>query len=64
MIDIHEAESSLEVRYRCFLLPLCVLVIPPGMIYELGGDLLAATLSRGEIFGLLLGIVIPLGIAA
>lgn len=37
-----------------------LLVIPPGMIYEQGGGLLAGTLSAGEIIGLLLGIVIPL----
>lgn len=64
MIEIRETESSLEVRYRCFLLPLSVLVIPPGMIYELGGSLLAGALSHGEVIGLLLGIAIPLIIAA
>ena len=64
MIDIHQAESSLEVRYRCFLPPMPLLVIPPGMIYEQGGSFLAGTLSRGETVGLLLGIAIPLIIVA
>ena len=64
LIDIHETESGLLVSYRCLYLPMPLLVIPPGMIYEQGGRLLDGTLSAGETIGLLLGIVIPLIIVA
>ena len=60
MFDIREAESRLVVRYRCLTLPLLLLVIPPGMLYEQGVSLLEGSLSAGETIGLLLGIVIPL----
>ena len=64
MIDIRDADSRIEVSYRCYLLPLSTLVIPPAMLYELGGALLAGSLSAGETVGLLLGIGLPLFTAA
>ncbi len=60
MFDIRETESQLVVRYRCFTLPMLLLLIPPGMLYEQGGSLIDGSLSAGETIGLLLGIAIPL----
>lgn len=64
MIDVRETETRLVVRYRCLLMPLSLLIIPPGMLYEQGGGLLEGSLSGGETLGLLFGVFIPLLIVA
>jgi len=64
LIEIREPDSRIEVSYRCYLLPLTTLLLPPAMLYELGGPLLAGNLSSGEIVGLLLGIALPLIVVA
>ena len=64
MIKVHQTETCLIIRYRCIMLPMLTLLIPPGMLYEQGSQLLNATLSGGQMIGLLLGIIIPLVIIA
>lgn len=64
MLDLRQAESSLEVSYRCFIPPMLLLVIPPAMVYEQSGRLFDGSITNGELIGLGLGILLPLAIVA
>ena len=64
MLEMRENDSSLEVNYRCFYLPITLLVIPPAMIYQHSPSLLDNSISAGELIGLGIGIVLPLAICA
>ena len=64
MLTMEETDSSLVVRYRCLVPPLLLLVLPPALLYEQSGRLLDGSLTRGELIGLVLGIVLPLVIVA
>jgi len=60
MLAIENDGNLLRVRYRSYLLGLLLLAIPPALLYELGGGLLAGSLRAGEKIGLAIGVLMPL----
>lgn len=60
MLAVEDDGNLLQVRYRSYLLGLLLLAIPPAMLYELGGGLLAGSLQANEKIGLAIGVLMPL----
>ena len=60
MLTTEKDESTYRVFYRSYILALLLLVIPPLMIYELGGSVIDGSIDRSDLAGLVLAIVLPL----
>ena len=60
MLTCEQDDYNCRVYYRSFVIALVLLIIPPLMIYELGGSLLDGSIDRSNLVGLILGIVLPL----
>ena len=60
MLTTEQDESTYRVFYRSFILALLLLLIPPLMIYELGGSVLDGSIDRSDLAGLILAILLPL----
>ena len=60
MLSVERIDSDLHVRYRHFLLPTALLVLPPLLLYTHGPALVAGELARSDLAGLALGIALPL----
>ena len=52
-------QSTYRVSYRSFLIGALLLIIPPALLYELGGDLFAGSLETSELVGLAFGLLLP-----
>ena len=53
-------QSTYRVSYRSYLLGTLLLAIPPILLFELGGALLAGSLEASELAGLAFGLLLPL----
>jgi len=60
MLAIEDDGNLLQVHYRSYLLGLLLLAIPPAIVYELGGGLLAGSLQASEKIALAIGVLLPL----
>lgn len=60
MLSVERSDTDLHVRYRHFLLPAALLVLPPLLLYTHGPGLVAGELARSDLAGLALGIALPL----
>jgi hypothetical protein len=52
--------SAYRVSYRSYLLGSLLLLIPPMLLFELGGELLEGSLENSELAGLAFGLLLPL----
>jgi len=59
MLAIESDGNLLTIRYRSYLLGLLMLAIPPALLFELGGDLLAGELDNSQWAGLAFGLLLP-----
>ena len=60
MLTTEQDETTFRVFYRSYILALLLLLIPPLMIYELGGSVLDGSIERSDLAGLILAILLPL----
>lgn len=60
MLATERDGTTLKVRYRSYLPGLLLLTVPPALVYEFGGGLLAGNLESGEKIGFALGVLLPL----
>lgn len=60
MLKIIEDESELQVHFSHYFLPVILLPIPPLLILEHSANIINGTITKGEVVGLLLGILLPL----
>ncbi len=61
MLTIQQDDFTYRVFYRSFIIAMLLLLVPPLMIYELGGSVLDGSIDRSDLVGLILAIVLPLG---
>jgi len=59
MLAIESDGNLLRVRYRSYLLGLLMLALPPALLYQLGGGLLAGELDNSQRIGLAIGLLLP-----
>lgn len=60
MLATERDGTTLRVLYRSYLPGLLLLTVPPVLIFELGGGLLAGSLETSEKIGLAIGVLLPL----
>ena len=60
MLTCKHDDYHIRVDYRSYIIALALLIVPPLMLYELGGSLLDGSIDRSNLIGLILGIVLPL----
>ena len=60
MLTSEQDDYNFRVSYRSYIVSLALLIVPPLMIYELGGSLLDGSIDRSDFVGFILGIVLPL----
>ncbi len=60
MLTSEQDDYNFRVSYRSYIFALALLIVPPLMIYELGGSLLDGSIDRSDLVGLILGIALPL----
>ena len=60
MLTSEHDDYNFRVYYRSYVFALALLIVPPLMIYHLGGSLLDGSIDRSNFVGLILGILMPL----
>lgn len=60
MYSTEQNRSTYRVSYRSYRLGALMLVVPPALLYEYGGGLLAGSLETSELAGLGFGVLLPL----
>ncbi len=60
MLSVERKDSDLHVRYRHYLLPATLMILPPLLLYYHGPEIVAGDLARSDLAGLALGIALPL----
>ena len=59
MLTYKHDDVNFTIRYRSWILPAALMLLPPAMLYELGPSVLDGSIERGELAGLILGLVLP-----
>ncbi len=60
MLTTEQDDYSYRVHSRSYLFALALLIVPPLMIYELGGSVLDGSIDRSDLTGLIIAILLPL----
>ena len=60
MYTTERDQSTYRVSYRSYLLGALLLLIPPALLFEMGGALLEGSLETSALAGLALGLLLPL----